>query len=632
MSEAKEILKQYWGYPDFRGRQADIVEEALEGKDLLAILPTGGGKSVCFQVPAMVKEGICLVVSPLLALMKDQVDQLKARGIKASMISSAHTPREIDIILDNAIYGGTKFLYVSPERLSNELFLTRFEKMKVNYIAIDEAHCISQWGHEFRPAYRLISDIRKVKPNIPVLALTASATLEVEQDIMKQLAFKTPFVIRGEMNRSNLSLAVVHAENKLQKLLQSCQRLSGSGVIYASTRRRTKQVAEYLRSHGQSAYYYHAGLAIEQKEQLQEEWKSGKIRIIVATNAFGMGIDKSDVRFVLHADIPETPEAYLQEAGRAGRDGDQAWAVLFYTEQEIAAKEKDLKERFPEDDEIREIYRRLTSYLQLAQGSGLETSHAISIIDFSKHIEKHPRTVMNGLHILALAGYLQLSEGLQMPSRVYFSMNKQELYNFQVKYPTWDPFIQLLVRTYGGIFDTYVRVNEGKLSEMTGWDYRDIQYKLERLADMGVLQYAKKSSSDMIMFLSAVQDADYITFPKAAKLEREQRVRVRWDAMKVYIHSESCRESQLLRYFGVEQPQDCTHCDWCRKNNLDLDRSLDQVEKAIVKTLEGANMSLDELIAALPHFDELIIGKVLRTMIDEDLVETIEDDRFCLRS
>lgn len=632
MASAKEILQEYWGYPDFRGKQAEIISEALENKDLLAILPTGGGKSLCFQVPAMVKEGICLVVSPLLALMKDQVDHLKERGIKASMISSAHTPREIDILLDNAIYGGTKFLYVSPERLSNDLFLTRFEKMNVNFIAIDEAHCISQWGHEFRPAYRLIADIRKVKPQVPVLALTASATREVEEDIMTQLNFKTPNVLRGEMNRSNLSLAVVSAENKLQKLLQSCERLSGSGVIYASTRRRTKQVAEFLRSHGQSAYFYHAGLSIEQKDQLQDEWKRGKIRIIVATNAFGMGIDKSDVRFVLHADIPETPEAYLQEAGRAGRDGQQSWAVLFYSEQDIVNKEKELDIRFPEDDEIREIYRRLCSHLQLAHGSGFESSHSISLLDFSKHIDKSPRTVMNAFHILSLAGYLQLSEGLQMPSRIHFSMNKQELYNFQVKYPTWDPFIQLLVRTYGGVFDTYVRIQEGKLADLTGWSYRDIQDKLDQLSGMGVLHYAKKSSSDMITFLAAVQDAQYITFPKTAKEERENRVRLRWEAIKEYIHSSGCREAALLHYFGVEQADDCTHCDWCRKNQLDLDHSLDQIQKDILKVLEGVDMNLDELIAALPHREELVVGQVLRTLMDEDIVRPLDDDRFCLRS
>ncbi|MGB1031616.1 MAG: RecQ family ATP-dependent DNA helicase, partial [Flavobacteriales bacterium] len=493
MKSPNEILKEFWGYPDFRGKQKEIIDLVLNNEDLLALLPTGGGKSLCFQIPALAKEGCCLVISPLLALMKDQVDQLKKRGIKANYISSAQSPREIDILLDNAVYGNMKFLYVSPERLQSELFIERFKKMNVSLIAIDEAHCISQWGHDFRPSYRNIAAIKEFKPNTPIIALTASATKEVQDDIMEQLQFSSRKLVKDEMKRDNLSLAVVHSENKWQRILQSCQKLEGSGIIYANTRRKTKQLADFLRSHGESVAFYHAGLSVDKKEAIQEEWIDGGLRIVVSTNAFGMGIDKSDVRFVLHADVPDTPEAYLQEAGRGGRDGKPSWAVLFFNKEDILLKKEQLELMFPTEKEAQFIYQKLTSKFQLATGSGLNCTHKFKLVDFAKELKIDPRKLYYSLRMIESGEYIQLSESLHSPSKIHIHMNQKELYDFQLTHPDWDAFIQLICRTYGGVFDTFVRIDEGKLAALTKWPISEVKQRLRRLNEMSILHYSEKS-------------------------------------------------------------------------------------------------------------------------------------------
>ena len=621
MERARELLQQHFGYPDFRGKQTDIIAFAMEDSDVLGILSTGGGKSVCFQIPALAKEGCCLVISPLLALMKDQVDQLKARGIQAAYISSAQNAREIDILLDNAIFGGVKFLYVSPERLMNHLFLTRFEKMNISMIAVDEAHCISQWGHDFRPAYRNIKAIRELKPNVPVIALTASATPEVQEDIKEQLGIAKANQVQGDMKRGNLSLAVVKAENKWQRILKTCEKLDGGGIIYTNTRRKTKHLAEFLRTHGVSVTYYHAGLGNDQKEQIQDAWIKGDIRVVVSTNAFGMGIDKSDVRFVLHADVPSNPESYLQEAGRGGRDGKESWAILYFNKEDIALKQELINERFPSIELCRQVYQGLVNQFQLATGSGKDESHGLKLAAFAKRLEIEPRLALQALKVLEMAGYIQLSSGLHMPSRVHIVMDSKQIYDFQIKYPEWDPFIQLLTRSYGGMFDGFVKIQEGALAGRTKWPTREIESKLERLKEMGVLLYEKKQSTDFITFLSAIQPAETLTFPKEELEIQENRIRNQWTAMENYIHADECREQHLLSYFG-QKTEPCGHCDWCLKNSIGISQTIDKIRVHILKTLENNPMEVSALLVESVQFEESELIDELRRMIDEGVVKS----------
>ena len=623
MEQARELLQQYFGFSLFRGKQEDIVAFAMDGNDVLGILPTGGGKSVCFQIPALAKEGCCLVVSPLLALMKDQVDQLKSRGIKAAYVSSAQTSREIDILLDNAVFGGIKLLYVSPERLMNQLFLSRFEKMNISMIAVDEAHCISQWGHDFRPAYRNIKAIRKLKPNVPIIALTASATPEVQEDIKEQLGIAKANQVQGDMKRKNLSLAVVKSNNKWQRILTTCKKLDGGGIIYTNTRKKTKHLAEFLRSHGVSVTYYHAGLGNHQKEEIQDLWITGDIRVVVSTNAFGMGIDKSDVRFVLHADVPSNPESYLQEAGRGGRDGSESWAILYYNDEDIALKQEQINERFPSLDVCRKIYQGLINQFQLATGSGKDESYGLNLVALAKRLEMDPKLVLQSLKVLEMAGYIQLSSGLHMPSRVHIVMDSKQMYDFQIKYPEWDHFIQLLTRSYGGMFDGFVKIQEGVLAGGTKLPTREIESKLERLKEMGVLFYEKKQSADFITFLSAVQIAKNLTFPKEKLKIQENRIRVQWTAMKNYLHAEKCREQYLLSYFGqVTDP--CGHCDSCLKNGIEKSQTIEKIRGLILKKLTNNSMEMSALFIEMVQFEERELMEELRKMIDEKLVRNEE--------
>lgn len=626
--EPLEILKEYWGYEAFRPSQLQVIEKVLAGEDLLALMATGGGKSLCFQVPALCKPGVCIVVSPLLALMKDQVDRLNELGIEAHFISSAQSFKEIDVILDKCVYKDTKFLYISPERISNELFRERFKRMKVNLIAIDEAHCISQWGHDFRPAYRNVGDLRTWHPDVPVLALSASATPEVATDICTQMDFDPSQIVRGDMRRDNLSLAVVRAENKWQRLLQICQKQSGTGVIYARSRRNTKEIANFLIGHGVSASFYHAGLTHEQKSQLQEEWLSGKVRVIVSTNAFGMGIDKADVRFVAHADVPDNLEAYMQEAGRAGRDGASSWAILLLHPSDIEDQEAQLERRFPEPEFIRKVYEALGNHFQLAVGSGLHESMHFSLIEFARKYKWQPLQVLYSLEVLSKSNYIQLSEGIQMPSRLHLTAEPDALYNFQVRHPDWDAFVRLLLRTYGGLFEGYVRIRESQLAYVTKWDVTKIKSKLHQLTEMGMADYAPAAQEDRITWIAARQHAEHITFPPAALEERKDRMMQRWNAMLEYLNTDDCRENVMMAYFGQEAEHPCGHCDNCIANNTPSTLSDSELSKEIQRHLSAHSISAPELCAEFPLESEARVIEMLRILEDEGQCAQDEDGLF----
>ena len=605
-----------------------MISRALSGEDTLALMATGGGKSLCFQIPAMCVPGICIVVSPLLALMKDQVDRLSEQGIKANFISSAHSFKEIDVILDKCVYGEVKFLYISPERISNDLFTERFKRMKVNLIAIDEAHCISQWGHDFRPAYRNVGELRKWHPKVPVLALSASATAEVAEDICVQMDFDPKGIMHGDMRRENLSLAVLKVENKWQRLVQICNKQKGSGVIYARSRRHTKEIADFLIGHGISASFYHAGLTHEQKGALQDEWIKGTTRVIVSTNAFGMGIDKSNVRFVAHADIPDNLEAYMQEAGRAGRDGEASWAILLLHPSDIKDQEEQLSRRFPEPEFIRKVYEALGNHFQLAVGSGLQTVNNFSLIDFSKKYKWNVLQVLYSLEILSKSNYIHLSEGIQLPSRLHISSNPDALYNFQVKHVEWDSFIRLLLRTYGGLFEGYVRIRESQLAYTTKWSVAKIKEKLNQLTDMGLAHYVPAAQEDRITWTAARQHAAHITFPPEAMEERKNRMMARWNAMLEYLHAEDCRENVMMAYFGQETEHPCGQCNNCIKNNTSAELSDKELIAKIQKIIEKRSLDAPEICAELPDQDEHRVIEMLRFLEDEGFCLRDEDDFF----
>src|SRR6201996_9595494 len=460
----QEILKTYWNHDSFRPMQEDIIQSVLLGHDTLALLPTGGGKSVCFQVPALAKEGICIVVSPLIALMKDQVENLKEKGIEAVAIVSGMSKREVDLALDNCIYSPVKFLYLSPERLLSELVRERIRYMKVNLIAVDEAHCISQWGYDFRPPYLHIADLRDIHPEVPVLALTATATEDVREDIQQKLRFKNGVIYKKSFARKSISYVVQNEENKFRKLLDIARGVKGSGIVYVRSRKECAEIAKFYNDNGIRADYYHAGLTPDERSKKQESWKTNQTRIMVATNAFGMGIDKPDVRFVIHKDLPESLEAYYQEAGRAGRDEQKAYAVLLYNQSDRFKLERKFELAFPTIDEIKKVYHNLGNYFQLAYDAGGGISFDLDIGDFCSRYKLDPIKTLNALKFLEQDEYLAFSESVFLPSRFRFEVFNEQLYNFQIQNPGWDPFIKTLLRSYGGAFENYVRLKEFDVS------------------------------------------------------------------------------------------------------------------------------------------------------------------------
>jgi len=589
----QEILKQYWGYDDFRGIQREIIESIGSGHDTLGLMPTGGGKSITFQVPALAQEGTCIVITPLIALMKDQVDNLRRKGIKAAAIYSGLTHEEIIITLENAIFGAVKLLYVSPERLSSELFQTKLRHMKVSFITVDEAHCISQWGYDFRPSYLQIAQIRKLVPDVPVLALTATATPQVVDDIQERLKVQKDQsfnVFKMSFERKNLAYVVRHADDKIGELIHILNSTKGSAIIYARSRRRTKEYAEIINEVGISATFYHAGLDASVKDLRQREWQDNKHRVMVATNAFGMGIDKPDVRVVVHVDCPDSIEAYFQEAGRAGRDGLKAYAVLLYNNSDERKLLKRISDSFPEKDYIRQVYEHLAYYYQIGVGSGYGHTFEFNIDKFCHNFHHFPIQVDSALKILQRAGYIEYTEEQDNQARVMFTVNRNDLYRLENNSPNEDKIITALLRSYGGLFTDYNYIDEAYLASITQLQPQQVYLTLKSLSQRHILHFIPQKKTPFIRYTQRREDKEYVQLMPEVYEERKSQFAERINSMILYATCDNiCRSRQLLRYFGEKNDHNCNQCDVClsqRKEGMVSEPKLNEAATKILQLLD----------------------------------------------
>ena len=615
-----EVLAKYWGYESFRPLQEDIIHSIYEGKDTLGLMPTGGGKSLTFQVPALCMEGICIVVTPLIALMKDQVDNLKKTGIKATAIYSGMSRQEIIKQLENCIFGDYKFLYVSPERLSTEIFLSKLQAMQVNILVVDESHCISQWGYDFRPSYFNIADIRTLLPDVPVLALTATATPEVVNDIQERLLFKKKQVFQKSFARTNLSYVVRETEDKINTLLHIIDKIPGTAIVYVRSRKRTKEISDALRLSGISADFFHAGLNREIKTQKQNAWKSGECRIIVSTNAFGMGIDKADVRLVVHIDMPSSLEEYYQEAGRGGRDEKQAYAVALCGKSDLRTLKKKLTDEFPERDFIERVYDALGNFYQIAVGFGMDTVHDFDLGLFCQNFKFAIIPTHHALKLLDLAGYITYTEEVESASRVMFTCTKDSLYQYKQEDKKTDELIQMLLRSYTGLFADPVFINESLLATRIQTTATDVFDRLSRLSKRRLLYYIPKKKTPLIIYTRTREELKYLTIPRIAYEERKERASNKLDKMVHYLtNHQACRSRVLLHYFGETKSQNCGTCDVClAKNHLGLvHHQIVAVNEALEKLLTTEWQDEREIVNQLPFSTNKNIA-ILRFLLDTE--------------
>ncbi|MCB0517637.1 MAG: RecQ family ATP-dependent DNA helicase [Lewinellaceae bacterium] len=624
--EPKEILKKYWGFDNFRPLQEDIIQAVLAGYDTLALMPTGGGKSLCFQVPALCKDGICLVISPLIALMKDQVQNLVKRGIPAAAVFSGMHYKEIDRILDNCAYGNIKFLYLSPERLTSELAIERIKKMTVNLLAVDEAHCISQWGYDFRPPYLQIADIREHLPNAPVLALTATATGEVVQDIQVKLAFKNGKVFQKSFARSNLAYVVLYEENKKMKLLEIVRKVGGPGVVYVRNRKLTKETAHFLQQNKIPADYYHAGLAPELRSTKQEAWMLNKTRIMVCTNAFGMGIDKPDVRSVVHLDLPDSLEAYFQEAGRAGRDGKKSYAVLLYAHSDKSALERNFEISFPPIPEIKRVYQALGSYFQQAVGGGAGQSFDFDITDFCQNFKLDLLSTFSCLKILEQEGWIAISEAVYLPSTFMVLVTREQLYDFQLKNPGLDLVAKTLLRVTEGSFSHYVNIQENSVAKFLKMRTEDFIAALQQLDKEGVIDYRLAKDKPQLVFTQHRVDADNLTIDTKQYNFRKERHAYRMGKAIAYADTPRCRSQQLLHYFG-EDAEPCGICDVClgrTKTELSTD-DFERYKTKISQLLKAGPLGENQLLEAFATHRHAKVLHAVHFLLEEGFLLRKED-------
>jgi len=617
--EIHQILLKYWGFNSFRPMQEEIIRSVIEGKDTLALLPTGGGKSICFQVPALASESLCIVVTPLIALMKDQVENLKKKGIRASAIYSGMTKNEIEVVISNAVSKSLQFLYLSPERLETDIITMNIERMNISLIAVDEAHCISQWGYDFRPSYLKIAEIRKYLPLVPILALTATATPNVVEDIQNQLLFKSSNVFQQSFERKNLTYIVQKEEDKFNRLIKIISRVPGSGIVYMRSRNKSREIAQFLKSKNISADFYHAGLEMKERSKKQTSWMKGYTRIMVATNAFGMGIDKPDVRFVVHLDVPDSLEAYFQEAGRGGRDELRSYAALLYDNSDIVDAQQNLKLQFPEIKAIQQVYHALGNHFQLAIGSGKDTAFEFDTSEFCTKYNFKPRPTINAIKLLEKEGYLLLQDVIDNDSKIYITASKEDLYKFQVENASYDKFIKTLLRSYSGLMTNYTKISETELAGRLGSNPENVEKKLVILEKFEILKYQKRKNKPQIIFLTERLDGKDILIRPEHYRDRIKSAESRLEATLRYLQNGSlCRSRQLLKYFGETNTTRCGRCDVCIEqnkmgiSNLEFDKLQMQIEKLLI----DRPLSIKQIAEKLESTHEEKIIKVVQWLMD----------------
>ena len=620
---AVDVLIKYWGHTSFRLKQEEIINSVIAKKDTLALLPTGGGKSICYQVPALLNEGICIVISPLIALMNDQVHFLKSKGIKSVAITSNMHFTEIDTALTNCIYGGIKFLYLSPEKLQNELVQTRIKEMNVNLITVDEAHCISEWGHNFRPAFRHIDEIREIIPNIPVLALTATATSSVIHDIQESLNFKEKNLIQSSFSRGNLSYVVDNVEDKKSRLIKLLNKIKSSVIIYVGSRQAAKEITHFLVENKFSANFYHGGLSAKIRDDRQESWTKNQTRIMVATNAFGMGIDKADVKLVVHLELPSTIEAYFQEAGRAGRNGETAYAFLLANSNDIRKQEELLSLRYPSIKDIKMCYQDIANYLQIAEGVLPIEPIPFNILKFSERYKSTYLKTFNILKYLEKEELFKISDTLHTPSKLIMNVNNSELYKFQISNKYYDRFIKLLLRSYGNLFNNYVFINELQLAERYNSDVTEVKRLLIKLQQLEIVKYQEQNSNPQLTFIKARKDVEALQLNEVKWEKRKEYEKNKLNRISDYISTnKTCRSKMLLHYFGEENSEKCGVCDVCvleKRKNI-KDKEFLRISNKIKEYLQEKEHSLEEICTLLPNTNEQEIINILNFLFDNDKV------------
>ena len=627
-SSILDILKKYWGYDAFRPLQQDIINSVLAGRDTLGLMPTGGGKSITFQVPTMAMDGMALVVTPIISLMKDQVDRLRSLHIKATYLYAGLTRAEVNRTYNKCLYGNYKFLYVSPERLQSQSFMERLRQMNVSLIVVDEAHCISQWGYDFRPSFLRIAQVRKLFPNVPVLALTATATPVVVEDIQRRLAFRQPNVFSMSFARDNLSYVVRPTEEKVAELIHILHAVPGTAIVYARSRLRTKQICDELNRAGIHADFYHAGLYVEDKEDKQNKWTSNECRVMVATNAFGMGIDKPDVRLVVHVDMPNSLEEYYQEAGRAGRDGKRSYAVLLvkHTDQRILRRH--ITEAFPDKDFIRSVYERVGNFLGVSLGEGFQQMYDFNFNLFCRTFDLPVLPTHNALKILTQAGYIEFVEEIETQSRVMIHARKDELYDLETTTPGADLVLQAILRIYTGLFSDYVFINEDVIAFRTGLDQETIYRSLLELTRMHILHYVPRKRTPYIIYTASREEPKHVLIPKAVYEELRDRMTSRIEATINYAYSDTgCRELMLLSYFGESKDCECGHCDLCIDRRKRGDHEPADVQQGILYMAGLRPRRLDEFLDTLSFPKDEILS-MLSFLVDEGFIDHLEDDTY----
>ena len=630
MLSPQEILKQYWGYDSFRSKQEDAIHSILDAKDTLTLLPTGGGKSICFQVPALMMEGICVVISPLIALMNDQVTALKAKNIRALAITSGMSFSELDIALDNCIYGNYKFLYLSPERLESDMVQQRLKKMNINLLAVDEAHCISEWGYNFRPSYLKIAEIREIT-TAPIIALTATATQLVVKDIQEKLKFDNENVISTSFYRDELSYVVLKQDDKDSKLIQILNRVKGTSIIYCRTRKETKRIHLLLSEYGITSHYYHAGLDVLERASKQKQWQLNHVRVMVATNAFGMGIDKNDVRLVIHNHLPFSLEAYFQEAGRAGRDRKLAYSILLYNDLDIHNLKKQINDHYPEIEIVRNVYQQIANFLGIAIGDGKHQEFPFHINEFCERYNLNQLQTYNALKLLEKEDYIKLSEAIHQPSRLFIKVTHTELYQFQIANKQYDILLKILLRSYGSLFDNFTKIQENIIAKRAQLSTQEVKDFLTNLKQMDILDYIPQNSNPKLLMLKTRVDSKYISLSKETLETRKSNEEAKAASVIQYASNQSqCRSHVLQNYFGEEDNKRCGKCDVClERNKLNInDQEFEAIMLAIQNLISQNPMHVDDIIMAIVEYREDKMVTVLQFLSDNRQIAMNDEQKL----